>query len=460
MQGPRATERGGPQVLTRPARTGKIVSTGPKEEGKEAGEEEKRLVKRGKTKAPMFFHARLFPLLASIVVATTLQAGYAFRIADVTALPETPRLHLGLFLTGTGTITGFKATIAHHPIDMLFVESAVAGSILEGVPNATVTAVPDAEVGKVTITGTLGQPLGLPGGEATLLDLVFSIGGGIPAGSVLPVTFDGSPAVTAGGSNVQGTGTNGSVAIPNDNFLILEDTSAYPGQSNVPMDLTIFNKDPLMGLSVSVSFDTTSLRLVDIVADGTMTEALGAEFFQPVISNQGGYFVLGILLDDQPPVNPTLRYPATGDRLLAARLLLEVKADAPQGTDTTLAFKDGFHTPPISNRVVVENQSVVPQKIDGVVHIGTITTFVRGNPNNDSRVNIADPVRILEHLFKGKPLSCHKAADVNDDGAITFADVTYELGYLFLFGPVIPLPFPEPGVDPTPDDLTCEHYGM
>jgi hypothetical protein len=88
--------------------------------------------------------------------------------------------------------------------------------------------------------------------------------------------------------------------------------------------------------------------------------------------------------------------------------------------------------------------------------------FVRGDPNGQGTVDLADAVTILMHLFGGGRLDCNDAADVNDDGAVDIADAIWLLDYLF--GGRLPL-FPPRGVppdgcgrDPTPDTLGCDGY--
>ncbi len=82
--------------------------------------------------------------------------------------------------------------------------------------------------------------------------------------------------------------------------------------------------------------------------------------------------------------------------------------------------------------------------------------FVRGMANNDTLVDIADPVFILDWLFGGGPEPfCLSAADANDSGVLDIADPVYLLTYLFAMTPAPPAPFAVPGLDPTPDALTC-----
>jgi len=82
--------------------------------------------------------------------------------------------------------------------------------------------------------------------------------------------------------------------------------------------------------------------------------------------------------------------------------------------------------------------------------------FVRGNVNVDERLNIADAVFLLGHLFGNTgPLPCPDAGDANDDGRLNIADAIAILGHLFGGAGDLPLPFGEPGADPTDDELDC-----
>jgi len=84
------------------------------------------------------------------------------------------------------------------------------------------------------------------------------------------------------------------------------------------------------------------------------------------------------------------------------------------------------------------------------------TGFVRGDANEDGRVDLSDAVAILAYLFRGAASPpCVDRLDVNDSGKIDVADSVYLLGYLFTGGPPPPPPFPDAGPDPTPDDLEC-----
>jgi len=83
--------------------------------------------------------------------------------------------------------------------------------------------------------------------------------------------------------------------------------------------------------------------------------------------------------------------------------------------------------------------------------------FFRGDANMDGRVEVSDAVSILLGLFADRRLPCLDAADANDDARINIADPSRVLGHLFGAGP--PLPDPTPprcGSDRTLDEFFCE----
>jgi hypothetical protein len=65
-------------------------------------------------------------------------------------------------------------------------------------------------------------------------------------------------------------------------------------------------------------------------------------------------------------------------------------------------------------------------------------------------------VKVLNFLFLGDVLGCKDAADANDSGQLDIADAVYILLFLFMHEepPGPPGPY-EPGIDPSPDALTC-----
>jgi hypothetical protein len=85
--------------------------------------------------------------------------------------------------------------------------------------------------------------------------------------------------------------------------------------------------------------------------------------------------------------------------------------------------------------------------------------FRRGDVQFDSRVDLTDAMSILGCLFLDEKCPiCWDSADGNDDGFVEISDAIYLLNYEFLAASPPPAPFPDCGVDPTDDGLTCDDY--
>ena len=95
-------------------------------------------------------------------------------------------------------------------------------------------------------------------------------------------------------------------------------------------------------------------------------------------------------------------------------------------------------------------------RINAFEDVSSVQPFIRGNSNGDENVDLADAIYLLNYLFAGgRGLDCRDAADINDDGSVNLSDPVALLNYLFSAGDPPPPPFPEAGLDPTRDVLTC-----
>lgn len=91
-----------------------------------------------------------------------------------------------------------------------------------------------------------------------------------------------------------------------------------------------------------------------------------------------------------------------------------------------------------------------------VAPLHAVTDFVRGDVNEDGLVSIADLTRLIGFvILEGESPICYDSADIDDDGQIALTDAIWLIS--FLFGPdgsnALPVPYPDPGVDPTADTL-------
>jgi len=134
---------------------------------------------------------------------------------------------------------------------------------------------------------------------------------------------------------------------------------------------------------------------------------------------------------------------------------------------TTIMFMDGLRGSgqPVQNILTVNGNSVTPTNLislDVKCQAGPPPSgkFVRGNANDDGKVNIADPIWIINELVrKGPKTKCQDAADANDDGQMDLSDAMYLIQWRFLAGPAPSAPFggipAGCGTDPTADSLDC-----
>ena len=84
-------------------------------------------------------------------------------------------------------------------------------------------------------------------------------------------------------------------------------------------------------------------------------------------------------------------------------------------------------------------------------------SFIRGDSDDDTRLTLNDAVSMLRYLFGGGDAHpCLDAHDADDSGILTVADPVLVLNHLFRRGPAPTPPYPDPGVDPTADELRCD----
>jgi hypothetical protein len=238
-------------------------------------------------------------------------------------------------------------------------------------------------------------------------------------------------------------------------------TAGFAGERN-SISIESITDFPYQGFSVSATYDPAVITIVEITSAGTIVEAVEADFFEANVFPENGAFVIGCLVDSSPPFDDR-QIPGTGLPLAIAKVIFDVgPAILPQSTN--VQFKDGFGTPPIFTVLSVSNQSVqLDRLIDGVINILRRAVFVRGDANQDTTVDIADPIYVVNYLFQDRaPPPCMDAADGNDDESVDLADAIFVLQYYFMQGLRPPAPFPNPGTDPTRSrrELGCINPGF
>ena len=249
---------------------------------------------------------------------------------------------------------------------------------------------------------------------------------------------------------------------------------AYPGQQNVSVQVMLQNKLDVTGLTLSFSTDPSRIRLQTLSYEDTLLadSAYRPEFTQSYASRvEEGYFATTLFLDYLPPFYGR-SIPKNVDPVRVANLVFSVSADAVPGEEISIHFAAvpplGEGRPSIGNEFsVMESEeygdfmeSVTPDlDVDGVdvTIVPAAGSFVRGDGNADGRVDFSDVIPILGYLFGDGGTDCPDALDTNDDGTLNITDAIRLVRFLF-FGEFAPsAPFPDSGMDGTPDQLgECE----
>jgi hypothetical protein len=240
----------------------------------------------------------------------------------------------------------------------------------------------------------------------------------------------------------------------------------------------------IQGMSIAACYDSKYLScLSTYTLDGTITKDVGAEFINVHSQdkdadepNRPGELVIGILVDALPPFLGQYLPPSSEFLKL---ICVDFKVLETAGCDvvTGITFCNGANGAgkvPTNNLASVYNHSWPMTPWAGSASIITLRShpkFVRGDCNFNSidhlastgkdAVDIADAAAIISYLFQTGDYQfqppCLDACDANDDGRVDLADSVFVLRYMFKFDKKPPEPFEvSPGVDPTPDRLTCE----
>ncbi len=422
--------------------------------------------------APRVPYRRTPRTLATAVLLLLAPAGAAagqgivLDIGEAVVLPADLGVPLPIALSSDEPLSALVLHISYNASRLTLADVSLAGGVLDGVDLelADVDFIPGG--GEVTIRWTLDStaPFGsviATGEDQLLATLIFDIHDFVLAGTETAVEFttDLSPFVAnevfVDGDEAQATFANGSITTSEENFLLVKNDIVNAGQIDQKYPIFAYNVVAIQGFSIGLTYDAGAIDLTDISIDDTITDNVGADYVAPVIDALQGTAICGVLLDALPPFDDQV-IPAAGTVHTIANLVYDVFPAAIKA-DTPVTFVDGLGLPPIDNVFVAESESIAPNLVSAILSINELDPFIRGDANQSGVFDLADPIFTINVLFVDEPMpSCLKAFDSNDDSNINIADPIYSLDFLFQGGPAPPPPFPEPGFDPTPDNIFCE----
>ncbi len=171
--------------------------------------------------------------------------------------------------------------------------------------------------------------------------------------------------------------------------------------------------------------------------------AVVLSFTMPIVLPNGTSSVLGLTTEGTVPAEDDGGEPSGGGASEGSFSFRNGLKGSGQPVNNVLTVGGGSNVPANLATAAVTVKLVPPSLVD----------FIRGNANDDRRVDIADPIWTINELFRdGPPSPCQDAADANDDGMVDLSDAVYSIDYLFLAGALPGAPFPECGFDPSDEE--------
>ncbi len=279
-----------------------------------------------------------------------------------------------------------------------------------------------------------------------------------------PGIFDVTMTVTGPGG--QDTVTQEELIVIRDprNQLRVAEVAVWPGQESVLHPVYAMHPDGLQAFQLAIAFTDEFLTDVNVSVDDTSIDRLDPEFMAMEITDAGSgekHLIYGLVVDVNPPFDGRTLLPSGGGERILSFLTYTVAPEAPLGTYIPFELRDGAGDPPLNNVLTQNRLSFRPRLVSGgaIVVPEPACPFLRGDPNANGAVDLADAIFILQWLFANGPdPSCQDAADPNDSGRIDIGDGINILAFLFTNGTPPAFPFPYPGADPTEDDLPFCQY--
>ena len=228
-------------------------------------------------------------------------------------------------------------------------------------------------------------------------------------------------------------------------------------------------------LSAGFSGDVVA---TDITLEGTAAALKTAD--DPGLGGDGFFHVSHVLSQEEDPVHGVpggpgiviatllaiaedVSLPPTGAATVA---LVTVEGTIPGPVfgrlDWGQAVPPAFASPPTLDVATVLGRSCPYSSMQNalIVFPGS-GEFMRGDANDDGKLDVSDTVFTADHLFRGGPEpSCLEALDGNDDSEVDVSDAIVTLIDLFFPAGSVSVAPPrlECGQDPTPDGLGCRAY--
>lgn len=230
-----------------------------------------------------------------------------------------------------------------------------------------------------------------------------------------------------------------------------------PPESNEVVTVKLYSEEAaVQGWSFTLCHTAAAAEVVELKTSPELEQLVNGEPPEFVLNDVSE--VLPFSAVKQTVVLGTPQEPLALGPFPQGLSLLDIRYDV--SAEDNLKFCDHVGSVTFDNFVTIDSINYIPRTRTGTsLVLGDLgSRFIRGDADLNGTVNLSDAVYVLSALFLGAgPLPCLDAADVNDVGRIDIADPIYLLRFLFLGGPPPLPPFPDPGVDLSPETaFGCE----
>ncbi|MBN1422280.1 MAG: dockerin type I repeat-containing protein [Planctomycetes bacterium] len=214
--------------------------------------------------------------------------------------------------------------------------------------------------------------------------------------------------------------------------------------------------EEILGWSFGIRHDPSLLQILgsslEGLAAGDVNGGRGPDFIAVEVDPPGGPGVTAevvVSFSGGEKVRP-------GSNVGLVRIRYGAGPEAKEGGGARLEFAADLGQPPVPTVVILKKGPAPPAVRTGDISFTKkAVAFLRGDANGDARIDVGDPIMILNHIFGDRRIDCEDAVDANDDGQIDVGDAIYMLQFQWAHGPQPPAPYPSLSDDPTPDPLTC-----
>ena len=142
--------------------------------------------------------------------------------------------------------------------------------------------------------------------------------------------------------------------------LALDSSEVYPGQTGIPLELTLSHVGSVEGLEIGLAPSVDTVVITDLLLEDSVLNGVDLEFSSIDLAADGQELAIEWILDSTVPFTSFL--PPGADQLLGT-LLVAIDEDHNSALPASIDFVDGVGVASVANRVFASNVELMPQTV-------------------------------------------------------------------------------------------------